>query len=405
MQDDKELFIRLLSKKIHETISDQEQVVLDRLFHSIPEGEQNRLFNEMLDTDSKEAYVASSALDSTAREEVIQRIFKDNRLGPQKSTKSRPIVYRRWISVAACLVILCLGSWIFWPDIDLKTDSENVVAGIGEVEDLSPGGERAIVKTQDGNYFALDSIEVGGTATGPNFKIVRLLTGDLQYQSLGGSTMHGRHTISTPRGGTVNFILPDGTKVWLNAASSLVFNLNMNTADRIVEITGEVYFEVSKRRQQRFIVKSTLGEIEVLGTKFNVNTYKRDKGEVGLLEGSIRLKTEKAVVNMRPSELTTISADGSLRTASRKDIQQIVMWKQGIFNFQNANAYQVADELSRWYDIQVKVKGGVSHHQINGQIRKDLTLSKMLDMLDYLGLAGSYRNNELIINVKNEKPM
>ncbi|TDS11873.1 FecR family protein [Sphingobacterium paludis] len=405
MQDETSTFIHLLKKQIDGSISDDELLLLNTLLAVIPESEQHILFNRLLDEHMDEIASTDRYFSRAEEDEIFQRIVEREVADPETQSLWQRWRPYRWLAAAACLLLLSYATITLWDRGAGDAEKPVLANSRGIRADVKPAAERAILTTEDGRSIALDSIKAGQDVLGSNFKLVRLSSGELQYQSLSQVGTDATHVINTPKGGIVHFVLPDGSRVWLNAASSLTFNLGMEKADRMVTVSGEAYFEVAKRKTQKFIVKSTFGEIEVLGTKFNVNTYVRRESKIALLEGSIRLKTSKTAVRMKPSQLAAVRANGTTEMVLRKDIEDVLLWKNGLFHFQNADAYQVAEELSRWYNVDVAVSGMHSHHQINGKISRDLELSKMLDMLKYLGLEGKYKDNKLIIHVKMKPPM
>ncbi|WDF70381.1 FecR family protein [Sphingobacterium oryzagri] len=395
-QRTKQLFRRSISQKLTES----EIAELDVLLAELSDDMQEKLYFEACD----EALAAKNSdvvppFSYEEKQRILAEIVTKN-TSDVKYPRRR--VYRKFVPyVAACFVLaLTAFSLFFLPRPSEVVNYGSLPSASTVAEDLDPGQERAVLTMEDGRSITLDTIAVGNQVNGLDFKIVRLSSGELQYQTFQTTRFPQEHVIHTPKGGTINVILPDGSKVWLNAASSLTFNSDMQSADRRVEVDGEVYFEVAKRKKQRFIVKSRTSEIQVLGTKFNVNTYQGNQTKVGLLEGSVLLKTAKVTRRMKPSELAVIQANGYTKTTSLTNISDIILWKQGIFHFQDTSPEVLANELSRWYNIDVSVQGKELGHRINGKIARDLKLSKMMEVLDFLGLSATYKENKLIIKTK-----
>lgn len=396
---------QLLKKSITRKLTEDEVVELDALLFVLPLDVQEELYFQACEEVLKEEGRQLVQPFSSADKQRIMADIIDKNVG-NGAVDNRGMYRQLTPYLVACFVFaLALFAYFFFHAPAESLPSERLTAASSTARDLDPAAERAILTTEDGMSVVLDAIAKGNIVAGANFKIRRLGSGELLFQSINSSSNPKEHVIRTPKGGTISVILPDGTKVWLNAESSLTFNPDMHARDRQVVVEGEVYFEVAKRTKQRFIVKSRSSEIEVLGTKFNVNTYQRNQTEVGLLEGSIRLTTAKTKQRMKPSELAVIQADGYTKTTVVKDINDIVLWKEGLFIFRNASPDMLAREISRWYNIEVVVEDHNAKHQINGKISRDLKLSKMIEMLDYLGLHAIYKRNKLIINTKKTQPM
>ncbi|MFD2594029.1 FecR family protein [Sphingobacterium griseoflavum] len=397
---------QLLKQSILHELAEGERDELRELLNTLSQEEQERLYFEACE----EAISAHESellqpFSPTEKEQILVNILNKDH-GAQKQ-RPRRFVYRVYLPyLAACFILsfISIAFLYFRQQKDhIGYDSTQPVAEVNS--DINPADERALLTTKDGTSVTLDTLALGEVIRGDNFQILRLSTGELQYQMVRNEDSPQEHMIRTPKGGTISIILPDGTKVWLNAASFLRFNPDMESSDRRVTVEGEVYFEVAKRTTQRFIVSSGAGEIEVLGTKFNVNTYQRNRTEVGLLEGSIRLTTAKTTRRMVPSELAVIRDDGYTQTTRLENIDDIILWKEGLFNFQNATPELLAEELSRWYNVDVTVVDRHAKHRINGKISRNLKLSKMIEMLDFLGFHATYSNQKLIINTKNKEPM
>ncbi len=191
-------------------------------------------------------------------------------------------------------------------------------------------------------------------------------------------------TITTPRGGQYQIFLPDGTKVWLNAESSLSYPASFTGKKyRSVEITGEAYFEVSHRKIQPFMVKTTTQTIEVLGTHFNINSY-NDQGSTitTLQQGSVK------VSNMSSKSFILTPGKQSLTTANEISVQDAdfetdLAWKNGNMEFRDAHIQTIMKEVSRWYDVEVEYRGKISQRKFNGSVSRTSNLSVLLKILAY----------------------
>lgn len=389
MQQDRSYFLNLLKKHINGQLSSKELIVLDRFLSTLSEEEQEEVFDTIWGDAILEAESAEPVFSNKEKKGALKNILKKD----QYHQRNRLLPF-----VAAAMVLL-VCSFIFLRDkvFDSVNDNVESIDLMADKMDVNPGRDRAILLTESGEEIALDDDRVGVIKTGNTFNIVRLESGEIQYKVIEKSSVVERHMVRTPRGGQINFLLPDGSKVWLNTASSLTFSSDMSHKDRIVDMTGEVYFEVAKRSGQRFLVNGDFGKIDVLGTKFNVNTYDRGLSTTALLEGAISLESKSGRVELKPNELATVKLNGQLTKQKRDNIEELTLWKDGYFHFDRANVHSIASQLARWYDIEVKVQSIRTDHEFNGTISRQVKLSKMIEMLDYLGLKCRYIDNKLII--------
>ncbi len=402
MPQERNDYIHLLQKQIDGTITEEELIRLDYLSAQIPTSEQEALFEQIWKKTIEKDKPTTHPFTPTESQQIFENIISENsntNASNHKRLRSHKTV--KWISAAAALFLLSFGAMFMYSifhneDSNLQTIAQTDI----KLEDIEPGHNRALFLTENGKAIPLDSNQGGLIETAANFSIVRLETGEIQYTHAENAPVE-QHTVKTPRGGQINFLLPDGTKVWLNAESSVSFASNMGTGDRFVKMTGEVYFEVAKSAGRHFVVEGQFGQIEVLGTKFNVNTYDAKETTAALLSGAIRLQTKEGSVHMQPDQTTTIAANGSMHTVHDPKVKELVRWKDGYFHFDRADVQMIADQLARWYDIDVKIAGKNKQAEISGTISRNVKLSKMLEMLDYLGLKATYKNNNLTVHEKN----
>ncbi|HTF29338.1 MAG TPA: FecR domain-containing protein [Flavitalea sp.] len=336
--------------------------------------------------------------DSTDRA-VLGRILKN--VSAQKDRLTPPVhrihfLKTTWFRYAAAIVILVGVGTYLWIN---KPDTKNLATTSGNKRsqpNIGPGSNRAVLTLSDGSTIVLDSAADGELAVQYGRKVIKK-NGEVIYDPNQISVKNVVYnTISTPRGGQYKLTLADGTKVWLNAATSITYPVAFAGKERNVTISGEAYFEVSKDKQKPFIVdiggKST---VQVLGTIFNINSYE-DEGSIKttLLEGSIKLtrgamksatmpaeQLQNSVVVLQPGQQAQISTKG-IAVASNADIDQALAWKNGLFNFDNAGVKEVMKQLERWYDINVEYPSGVPDLQFGGEISRNLSLADVLEILE-----------------------
>lgn len=313
----------------------------------------------------------------------------------------------RWVAAAAILIILALGGSIFLSK--RRSSSKEVIAASPvQQKDLAPGGNKAVLTLANGKAIILDSVSQGAIAQQGNTKILKLNGGQISYRNTTASVQKAVYnTLTVPRGGQYQIILPDGSKVWMNAGSSIRFPTAFTGKERGVEITGEAYFEVAKNPAKPFIVKlppspsgKEQGEIEVLGTHFNVDAYKDESSvKVTLLEGSVRVSQQatetssfglhstsssKASQILRPGQQAQINKEGNIQVVNDADINEAVAWKNNLFWFNDSNIQDVMRQLSRWYNVDVVIKGNITKH-FTGSIPRDVNVSKVFEVLQATG--------------------
>jgi len=244
--------------------------------------------------------------------------------------------------------------------------------------DVLPGRQGAILTLSDGKRVVLDSLGNGIVADQAGTQVL-LENGNLTYNASKAGEVRF-NTMSTPKGRQFLLLLPDGTKVWLNAASSITYPTAFIGRERNVKITGEAYFEVAKNPKQPFKVKiNDVAEIDVLGTHFNVNAYTNEASiKTTLLEGSVRINASQRLQTLVPGQQAQIKQDGNITTTDAVDIAQIVAWKDGVFNFDGASLKEVMNQLVRWYDIDVVYEKNVPDIGFFGKISRKATLSSVL---------------------------
>lgn len=288
---------------------------------------------------------------------ILQTIFQTNHVHVIKRT--------RWWAAAAVLLLLSTGTYI-WFNKSSSTQNITVLAN-----DVPPGSNKAILTLSDGTTVKLDS-----TGNKVISKGIRQTGAQLQYDAQIADAAY--NTLTTPRGGQFQLTLPDGTKVWLNAASSIHYPTAFNGKERRVEISGEVYFEVAKNEKMPFYVKSGIQETEVLGTHFNINAYTDENAiSTTLLEGSIRVNyTGHTSVIVKPGQQTQLT--DNIKIIDDADMDQAIAWKNGVFAFNQADIPTVMRQLSRWYNVEVEYAGAIPKRAFTGEIARELTLAQVL---------------------------
>jgi ferric-dicitrate binding protein FerR (iron transport regulator) len=328
---------------------------------------------------------------------------------PSKSQIKKSYVllgFYSWGKAAAAILILAIVGGAFWFIHNNKADKkEDTISTIGNQlkHDVAPGGNKAILTLADGSTIILDNAQNGALATQGNIAVVKKNNQLIYDASKSVPDALGRvlfNTIATPRGGQYQITLPDGSKVWLNAASSIKFPTIFRGKERKVEITGEAYFEVAHNAKMPFLVEKDEAEVRVLGTHFNVNAYTDENAmKVTLLEGSvkvIRQKTNESKI-ISPGQQAQLLKSGTIKI-EEVDAEETVAWKKGYFHFDHADIKTVMRQLSYWYDVDIIYEGSIPTQQFGGDMQRDLTLSQVLNILGKSQVKFKIEGKKIIIS-------
>lgn len=295
-----------------------------------------------------------------------------------------------WMVAASILILLVAGlSYFYLSKIQNKEMRSNIAKNTVLKNDIAPGGNKAVLILANGSSIVLDSVQNGTLTQQGSVKVVKLDNGKLIYEKDENTNDVAvqYNTISTPRGGQYQLVLVDGSKVWLNATSSIRFPTSFAGKERDVEITGEAYFEVAHNAEMPFHVKVNGMDVAVLGTHFNINAY--DDEEVmktTLLEGSIKVSQGNKSALIAPGEQAQIAEKTDKIEIKRNvDLDEIVAWKNGKFLFQNADIYSIMRQLERWYNITVSYEGNITNEEFVGVISRNVNISQILSMLERTG--------------------
>jgi len=266
--------------------------------------------------------------------------------------------------------------------------------------DLAPGGNKATLTLANGSTIDLDRMKNGVLATQPGTHITKQ-NEQLAYDpSADNSTLTevSYNTLTTPRGGQYQLTLADGTKVWLNAASSLKYPTTFTGNERVVELTGEAYFEVVHNAKQPFKVKTVNQLIEDIGTRFDVNSYlDEDASKTTLVEGSVKIIGAKAETMIKPGQQYLINDNGTSEVKNDVDVDEVTAWKSGMFQFNNADIKTIMRQISRWYNVDVEYRGQVPASTYHGRISRNSNASAVLKILEISGINFTIEGRKIIV--------
>lgn len=287
-------------------------------------------------------------------------------------------VWLRYAAAAVILIGITVGGYAL-----LKNKTEKQLAGV--IQDVAPGSNKAILTLANGQRIILDDNGKGEIAKQPGISITKTADGQIVYQITNPNTNSGakavQNTFSTPKGGQYNIILPDGTKVFLNAASTLTYLSYFSGSERLVSLTGEAYFEVAKNNAMPFRVRSNNQTVEVLGTHFNVNAYTDEHStKTTLLEGSVKVLNGTSSITIAPGQQAIVT--GSTITHQDVDTGEETAWKNGVFAFENADLKSVMRQISRWYDVEVVYEDSLPSDKFYGEISRNSKLSEVFKILE-----------------------
>jgi len=293
------------------------------------------------------------------------------------------------VAAAVFLILSLAGAWYIMSNQGSKetmTDESTLHA-----IDLPPGSDQGILTLTDGSQIVLGSVSTGMLARQGNTLIQKIEDGLVAYTGEDIFFEPGLNTLTVPSGGKYSLVLPDGSRVWLNAESSITFPTAFSGRKRSVKISGEVYFDVAKDPARPFIVQvGNNRQIRVLGTQFNVNAYS-DEEEITttLLEGSVEILpggNAGLAVRLKPGEQAAFSETGQISVRHGVNTDEIVAWKNGMFHFEKADIQSVMRQISRWYNVEVVYEGPLPNRSFSGKIDRQSNASEALDILRFTGL-------------------
>jgi transmembrane sensor len=366
----------LLSRYLNHTASDRE---MQEFFALVEDPSRSDELTSLLgDAFSVQQVYESISADRASL--MIAGIVGDENAG---RLEGRRRIYPLWkkLSVAASvLVIVSIGLYRNYR----QPGTERVAPAITHAPAIGPGGEKAMLTLADGTQIELNNAGQGEIATQPGISIRKTSDGQIAYgiqrQRNSKGALPVFNTISTPVGGQYQLILPDGSKVWLNAGSSLRYPTFFAGSERLVELTGEAYFEITPDKKMPFLVKSRIQTVKVLGTHFNINAYADEPGmKTTLLEGAVQVNAQRLV----PGQQALLTEKGM--TVRQVDTEAEIAWKNGEFVFNGEDLQTIMRMVARWYNIEVIYESPPGDLRYGGEVSRSKNLSDILKMLEATG--------------------
>jgi transmembrane sensor len=391
--DNSLLFATLFRKYLDNNCSPAE---VDQLMDLLKDEAYKQQADELIERQLAAQKDTIRAVDDALRDRLslrLQSILETE----TPATSAEPTHYLRrnswWLAAAAILLLFGAGTfmWLNRSTIPPKTTVVQEKPESQLKNDVLPGGNKAMLTLGNGATIILDSAANGKLAQQGSSVVNKTKDGELKYESAIGNRQSAisYNMLSTPRGGQYQLVLPDGSTVWLNAASSIRFPTAFTGNERTVEITGEAYFEVKKDPSKPFNVKMNNGAVVlVLGTHFNINAYDDEVAiKTTLLEGSVKITKGVASATLKPGEQASVSHSSQTSQSipvQTADLEEVMAWKNGAFQFNGATIETVMRQISRWYDVEVEYKGKISLH-FAGAISRNVNISQVLEMLEKAG--------------------
>lgn len=274
------------------------------------------------------------------------------------------------------------------------------VAGTPAPQPVRPGTDKALLTLADGTTVLLDSLHNASFAQPGNASIKKEGTLLVYHPAASANNQPvAYNTLATPRGGQYRVLLSDGTQVWLNAASSLRYPTRFAGAVRAVTLTGEAYFEVARNPAMPFQVTAGSTRVEVLGTHFNINAYTEEQAvRTSLLEGSVQVTHGTRSNRIRPGEQAVVAGEAGGIQTKAVDMDAVVAWKNGLFEFEGADVAAIMRQIERWYDVEVRYKGAVPKRRFVGKISREAQLAEVLQILALSNIRFSVQGKRIIVH-------
>lgn len=404
-----QLFKRLLEQYIAGELSSEGKARLQELIH-LPEYEQTlEAFVQEIMLSDDYSNVDSPEIKSGILTYLDQHInVEAGNAAPRETEKAarekaHPIIpirrrfpaIGRYAAAAIVLILLSGAGYLVW-----KKNHQTLNPPIAIQHDAPPGRNGAILTLAGGKQIVLDSAGSGELAEQGRMAIVKS-NGQISYQpetANKGDNEVLYNTISTPRGRQFELVLSDGTHVYLNAASSITFPTVFTGNKRSVAITGEAYFDVVHHPSMPFVITVRGTQVEVLGTRLNINAYDdEDNIKTTLLQGKVRVSEHSGAVLLQPGEQAQTGSLPLPRIIKDAPVDEVMAWKNGFFQFDGASVQTVMRQLSRWYDVDVSYQGATPDHRFVGKVGRDYNLSEVLAVLSASDVHFSIEGKKLIV--------
>ncbi|GAA0554619.1 FecR family protein [Chitinophaga japonensis] len=349
-----------------------------------------REFEQVMQEPHEVPAAFSDRMEARLLQDISSRGARERRL--------RTWRYQPLAAASVLVLILAGGIWWWWYSTcvqPLQIAQTITTDSLAQDHDIAPGGNKAVLTLADGSTVTLDS--AGNQVIQQGKTRVQQHNGRLQYAAGNGEAI-GYNKLTVPRGGQFHVVLPDGSGVWLNAASSLRYPTAFTGKERVVEMEGQGYFEIAPDPGRPFIVKVNTTEVQVLGTRFDIMAYP-DEGSLNttLLEGAVNMKQGSLQRQLKPGQQAVLDYSTGRMSVHPVDVNGVIAWKTGFFEFDNADITVIMRQLARWYDIEISYPHGPGSRLFGGRISRDLPLSGILRMLEANGAKFNLEGRRLAV--------
>lgn len=375
----------LLDRYFKGTCTEEEKL---ELAAGINESKDDEVLKQLVG-NTWERFQPDTPMPAAVSERIQAAIFPKE--FPQKE-KVRPLYQKKWMVAAASLLLVATAGLLF-----IKKPVQQKVRMVEHTRyknEVPPGGNKAVLMLGDGTVIELDSAANGLLTQQGNARVIKLPNGQLAYELNGETGQVMFNTMRTPRGGEYRLQLPDGSKVWLNAASSITYPNVFTGNKRSVQITGEAYFEVVPDAARPFEVEAAGMQVQVLGTHFNINAYPGEPAiKTTLLEGAVRVQH----IILNPGQQAVMATTGKLHVENDVEIDEVMAWKNGFFQFNDADMPSVMRQLETWYDVTVTYEGAVPERSFGGAMQRSLPLTRVLNILEENNVRFKVEGRNIIV--------
>ncbi len=353
-------------------------------------GEVNRLIDETFQLPPE-----TRQIDDQVANYILSGIIKDDTvsIAPLQPHRTRISL---WVGAAAMVIMVIFSYWLI-DNVGQTKDQAKI--DLPDQELIVPGRDRAILTLANGSTIFLDSVQ-NGSIQQSGLKL-RKQNGMLIFESVlsENASASSWNTISTPRGGQYKIGLPDGSEVWLNASSLLRFPNSFSGKERVVEISGEAYFEVARDTRKPFRVGVGNMQVMVLGTHFNVNAYPDEQGvKTSLFEGSVKISEGKINRLLKPGQQAIVRNGETEMEINRMNKEEVLAWKNGLFIFNGADITTIMNQIARWYDVKVTFDGSdINRSSFEGKISRSAPLTDVLKILELSGVKFTVVGKQIIV--------
>ncbi len=383
------LFKRYLDQQCSDSETKELMVLLEK---SENECEVKALIDQVVENTGLEMRIPQQV-----EKNILRNILREGRMSsaPVEIVRQIPIL-RMCMTAAACLILLIgVAYWV----IEGKAKKEEpAVATLPNR--IVPGTDKAVLTLADGSVRYLDNVQNGNVAEQGDSRVSKQ-DGLLTYRptkSQHKSEVMVYNSLATPRGGQYQLILPDGSKAWLNSASSLRFPTAFKGNNREVILNGEAYFEIAKDAKKPFQVTVGKMKINVLGTHFNINAYDDENTiRTSLLEGSVKIENGESRNILKPGQQATLGKTDDKIKITNADLEEVIAWKNGLFQFDGANITSIMRQVGRWYDVEIVYAGKIPVFRFEGKISRKSQLSEVLQILELNDIRLKIDQKKIII--------